>query len=67
MIYTQHGVEVKISKVIDRDKGRVEVTALDKDKPDWVRERGIFELKADGGLPEILAEIDALAVTEVQP
>ena len=67
MIYTQYGVPVKITKVINREDGQVEVTAINhpskpglqdpQDRPSWTVERHISQLRA-GSINEILFAMD---------
>jgi hypothetical protein len=60
-IYTRYGVEVRIVGAADFDvMGLVKVQ--DVRQPEWVRDRHVSELRADGGIQEIVQAAEAAKV-----
>lgn len=60
MIYTQYGMPCKIVSVLDGDR-----VVVRTDEDGAHRERGILELKADGGIAEIDAAIRSIALSSL--
>ena len=63
MIYTQWGVPVKIIAVLSHT---TRVRVQDINDPDWIRERDISDLKADGGIAEINKAIASAPIIQLE-